>query len=124
MTGLNLKQKDNTMSKLDPQCINGKMGLAVTNRGELIPCCRCDNPNTLNDPKFKKLIAVSKISDYDTIDDILNTPEWINFEKDLRNHIGPPACWYTCRSNKQLDDKQETKLIDTSTNTIIVKQLR
>ena len=31
-------------NQLDPQCFNGKMSFAVTNRGHLIPCCRCDDP--------------------------------------------------------------------------------
>lgn len=112
------------MDKLDPQCFKNKIAFAVTNRGELIPCCRCDDPKTINDPEFKKLLKVSKISNYNTIEDILTTPEWINFEKDLRNNKGPDACWHTCRSNKRLDDIQEVKLIDPLTNNTLYKDTR
>ena len=28
--------------KIKPMCFNGNMNLAVTNRGQVLPCCHCD----------------------------------------------------------------------------------
>jgi len=103
-------KKNNT---LDPLCLKGKIAMAITNRGELIPCCRCDDPHTTNDTEFQKLLKVSKISDYDSIDEILKTKEWKRFKKNLENNIGPKACWETCRKNKPENDIQTLTSIDT-----------
>jgi len=100
---------------LTPQCFNGKMAFAVTNRGHLIPCCRCDDPDTMNDAKFQQLLRVSKISNNNTIDNILKTPEWQHFYLNLTKHKGAPACYRTCSKNKPEDDIQEVKLIDLDT---------
>jgi len=43
------------MKKLDPKCLNNKMQVALTNKGELIPCCYCDTKLTRQDPKFQQL---------------------------------------------------------------------
>ena len=101
--------------QLDPQCFNGKMSFAVTNRGHLIPCCRCDDPRTMGDTKFQELLAVSKISDNNTIENILETDEWKLFYINLTQHQGPDACKNTCNKNKDKDKIQEIKLIDLDT---------
>jgi len=92
------------MKKLDPKCLNNKMQVALTNKGELIPCCYCDTKLTRQDPKFQQLLKVSKISNYDTIEEIYLTKEWIDFKKDLENDKGPFACFNTCPKK---DDKIE-----------------
>lgn len=89
--------------KLDPRCFKG-FAMAVTNQGYLIPCCYCDNPKTMNDPEFKKLLAVSKISDHDNIESIVFSEEWKRFEKNLRQHQGPDACIRSCRVRKDKND--------------------
>jgi|SRR6056297_779578 len=111
-------------TELDPQCFKGTIAYAVTNRGHLIPCCRCDDPATMNDPEFQKLLAVSKISDYDNIDEILSTKEWIEFVENLKNHKGPHACFHTCRKNKEEKNTQVLKMIDTESNEILHKDHR
>lgn len=105
-----LAEKDTMV--LDPQCMKEEMSYAVTNRGQLIPCCRCDDPPTVNDPKFSMLLLASRIEDYDTIEEILLQPEWIEFKNDLENNIGPYACWYTCRVDKPQEDIQEHVFIE------------
>jgi hypothetical protein len=110
--------------ELDPQCFKGTIAFAVTNRGHLIPCCRCDDPPTVRDPEFQKLLAVSKISDYNSIEEILATKEWLEFEENLRNHKGPDACIKTCRKNKEEKDTQVLKMIDPESNQILHKDYR
>jgi len=110
--------------KLDPMCLKGEIGYAVTNRGELIPCCRCDEPKTINDYEFQKLLAVSKISEHDSVDDILKTKQWKRFFKNLQNNKGPMACWRTCKANKSEKETQTFSIIDPETNEIKQKQKR
>lgn len=96
------------MKKLDPKCLDNRMQAAITNRGELIPCCYCDTEKTLEDSKFQQLLKVSKISDYDTIEEIYLTKEWINFKKDLENDKGPWACQTICLKRDDDGVKKET----------------
>jgi len=102
-----------------PQCMPKKEGdtserqtPAVTNRGHLIPCCWLDTPNSLKHPIMKKLLKVSKIDDYESIDEILLTKEWINFAKNLsENNMDEiaPECYSMCKKRTGRDDiKKET----------------
>lgn len=103
--------------KLDPKCLRDDMQMAITNEGHLIPCCYCDSGHTRDDPLYIKLLKVSKISDYETIDEILNTPEWQEFEENLKQHIGPRACVNTCRVRKNDDIIKKETLFDSTTGT-------
>ena len=86
--------------KMKPMCFE-EFSFAVTNKGELLPCCYCDDKKTLNDPDFKKLTKVSKLSDYDKIEDIFKNKEWKEFYDLLANNIPPcRACFYTCGLKK------------------------
>ena len=81
---------------MKPMCF-GKFSFAITNKGELLPCCYCDNQKTLNDPDFKKLTKVSKLADYDKIEDIFKNKEWKEFYDLLKNDRAPcHACYITC----------------------------
>ena len=98
--------KDNF--KLDPLCfknetidLNGVkteygMQVAMTNKGELIPCCYLDTPANQLDVDYQKLLKVSKISDYDNIEEIYLTKEWTEFVENLKKHKGFFACKITC----------------------------
>lgn len=89
--------------KLDPMCFKD-FPMSITNQGYLLPCCYCDDPVTMNDPAFQKLVQVSKISDHESIQDILAQKEWKDFEKNLKKNIGPPACINTCQIRKNKND--------------------
>jgi len=91
--------------ELEPQCLKvdpqgNIMQAAIDNRGHLIPCCYCDTPETEKDINYQKLLKVSKISDYDNIEEIYLNKEWVEFVENLRNNIGFHACYLTCRKNK------------------------
>ena len=74
---------------LEPRCmpkhgsIEYRMSPAMTNRGELIPCCWMDQAKALKHPIMKQMLKVSKVSDYNSIEEILLTKEWQQFAKDL-----------------------------------------
>ena len=93
--------------KIKPMCFNGNMNLAVTNRGQVLPCCHCDTERMMKDPEFKKLAENSYLKDHDHVNDILSNDHWQAFYESLENNRGPFACWDTCRSNKKKKDKQE-----------------
>ena len=69
--------------ELDPLCFKDAIALAVTNQGVLIPCCRMDDPKTMNDPLMQDFLKVSVINDTNSIEDILTTKEWQEFAKNL-----------------------------------------
>lgn len=97
------KSRPKSQPKLQPKCFDNFL-MAITNDGYLFPCCYCDDQITRNDPNFKKLMAVSKIDDYDSLDEIVSTQEWKNFEENLRNNKGPFACINTCQVRDNKDD--------------------
>ena len=52
-------------------------------RGHLIPCCWIDQTEELKHPTMQKMLAVSKISEVESIDEILLSEPWQKFAKDL-----------------------------------------
>ena len=70
-----------------PKCFpHGKerrQQVALTNKGELIPCCWLDQRDKLKHPTMVALLKVSKVDDYEKIEDIFKTNEWQEFAKNL-----------------------------------------
>ena len=75
--------------KFNPKCLSGKQQTAVNNRGELLPCCYCDEDEDLATPQLKRLTDVSKISEVEDIEQILFSKPWMKFEEDLRTENWP-----------------------------------
>lgn len=100
------------------------MGFAITNRGQLIPCCRCDDTMNDNDIEFQKLLEVSNISDYENIEDILKTKSWKRFYKNLSKNIGPPSCYKSCGVDKKDDEIQTNQEFNTENDTTIILRQR
>tara|TARA_B100000925_G_scaffold276455_1_gene243618 strand:+ start:613 stop:951 length:339 start_codon:yes stop_codon:yes gene_type:complete len=99
--------------RLNPACFNG-FPFAVTNEGYLLPCCYCDDPPTTNDPEFQKLMAVSKLDDNESIKEILAKKEWARFYKNLKRHVGPPACMQVCSIKEKGKGVRRDEHVDTS----------
>jgi len=99
--------------KLKPACFEG-FPLAVTNQGYLLPCCYCDDPPTLRDPEFQKLMAVSKLDDNESIEKILAKKQWKRFYKNLTRHKGPNACMTTCSVKEKGKGVRRDEHINTS----------
>tara|TARA_B100001996_G_scaffold263015_1_gene205124 strand:- start:969 stop:1397 length:429 start_codon:yes stop_codon:yes gene_type:complete len=98
--------------ELEPRCmIQGnerRQQAAVTNRGHLIPCCWCDQTDELEHPTMKKMLAVSKINEVESIDQILLSEPWQKFAKDLaeRNYKEiMPVCVTHCLKRTGGKDK-------------------
>ena len=81
---------------MKPMCFE-RFPFAMSNKGELLPCCYCDSKKNMRDPRFQPLVKVSKVSDYNKIDDIFETKEWKEFYDLLTKDIPPcHACYQTC----------------------------
>jgi hypothetical protein len=89
------------MKKIDPKCLDKRQQMfGFTNQGQLIPCCWLDTKDTRKDPKYQKLLEVSKLDDYDSIEEILLNNEWIEFINDLKNDKGFPMCYEVCKKRE------------------------
>ncbi len=99
--------------ELEPRCMikdnknfskySSKMDFAVTNRGHLVPCCFIDQPEELDDPIMKKMLKVSKISEHDSVKDIIYSDEWKEFATNLaENNIDKvmPVCVLHCSKER------------------------
>ena len=91
---------------LEPRCmpkhgsIEERMQAAITNRGELVPCCWIDQALARNEPVIQQMLKVSKINDHNSIEDILATKEWQEFarnlaEKNMNKVL--PVCIHHCQ---------------------------
>jgi hypothetical protein len=91
-------------NEIDPKCFDDRQpGFALTNCGELIPCCWADGfPKNDKDPTYQKLLKVSKIADYDSIDEILMTDEWLEFAENLSKGKGMQVCYEVCKKSVEL----------------------
>ena len=102
------KLKKYRAQELDPKCLDDRQpSFGLTNRGELIPCCWMDNQVNRLDEDYQKLLAVSKIEDYDSIDEILFTDEWIKFSKNITKGIGFMSCHNICKKRETPQHKRE-----------------
>jgi len=89
---------------LEPKCFTDKWHLATTNRGELIPCCYIDTEMGLQDPVIQNLIAVSKLEDANSISEILDKKEWLEFKEILSNEGPyPKVCVHNCQKRTDGD---------------------
>ena len=76
--------------KLRPRCLPNpddpnyiSMPLAINNRGYILPCCWCDEKSVTTSERFKKIYNVSKLENFDTVEQLMGQPEWKEFENDL-----------------------------------------
>ena len=92
-----------------PKCMRGEIQTAFNNRGYLLPCCYCDHKTHLKTPQFQKLLKVSKVSEVDSIEDIIFSDEWREFEENLRTEKNiPEVCVKHCKDRGDDNIKRET----------------
>jgi|SRR5210317_272797 len=92
--------------KLYPKCLIGVQPFAVDNNGHLIPCCQCDAMRNFDDPKYIEFLKHVKISDYDSIMEILTSDVWLLFEEGLMNNEGFKMCYIYCLTKEKTFKKQ------------------
>ena len=100
-------------SKFEPRCITGKDRAAINNRGHLLPCCWVDESWALEEPELKKIVKVSKVSEYKDIEEILFTKEWIEFYNNLKSEKSiSKICRHHCTVRKDDDKLRKDILLD------------
>lgn len=86
------------LSGLDPECYNSKP-FGTDAWGRLLPCCRVDNVNHNSDPNYNELMSVSKISECESIEEILLSEPWQNFFNNLKKDKGFLQCHRMCSTD-------------------------
>lgn len=93
-------------NELDPKCLDKRQAaFGFTNRGEVIPCCWLDTSRNDPDPDYQRLLKVSRIEDYDSVEEIFLNPEWIEFVKNLKEGKGFRFCHTVCKKRDKPQHK-------------------
>ena len=84
---------------LKPKCLDGRQSYGFTNveGGYLLPCCHCDTKDGY--VEFESLIQEKfKITNVDSIEEILHSEEWQDFYDTLINRPtkAPDTCQKFC----------------------------
>ena len=84
---------------IDPKCLDGRNPMFLSATGYLLPCCYCENSlrPEVNEQRIRKLL-VKKISEVDSIQDILDTDEWKEFYDKLLTDP-PKVCRDYCKKD-------------------------
>ena len=105
--------------KLDPKCFYHDFPMTITNTGYLLPCCYWDENEFYGDPKFQELLNASKIDEHETLEEIIYSKEWKEFEENLRNHKGLTGCIRNCKiTNGTRDPVRQNIWMNTENNTV------
>lgn len=84
------------MKTLYPKCLEDNGEFGNTSTGYLLPCCWWDQPNLFESDIKELLKDKFKLSNVNSVDDIVNSDEWSSFYDNLRNNIGPDHCFNMC----------------------------
>jgi len=90
--------------QLDPDCLrNLDLTMMITNTGHLLPCGQLNVGQGVRDPKVQELMKYTKLSDYDSLNDLVSHPKWIEHFANLEKNIGPDRCFYCCRADNNFN---------------------
>ena len=99
----------NREAEIDPKCINGAQeAFAITNRGEVIPCCWLDTYVQRMEEDYAMLALASNLNDFDSIEEIFLQDEWVEFRKNLREGKGFGICHLVCKKRDSFQHKKMT----------------
>ena len=100
------------MNKIKPNCVHSlNQSMEILNTGHLVPCTHMGTPHGYRDPIMVKLMEKTKLSDYNSIEDIISQPEWIQYFENLKKNIGPEACFYYCNATNNIRG-EHSKIIE------------
>lgn len=102
--------------KFNPICMTDTEGMAHTCSGHLIPCCHLDYISNY-DPAYRELLKDElKISNNDSVEDILTSDEWLNFGRAVFRGLNegieyaPTSCQRKCGPKDGWDPNHVDKL--------------
>tara|TARA_X000001036_G_scaffold269951_1_gene250663 strand:+ start:1417 stop:2394 length:978 start_codon:yes stop_codon:yes gene_type:complete len=99
----------NKKGTINPKCLHTKRDLSYSNTGHLMPCCWLNT--RYKEPKIKELFDNKLHIDNNTVEDIINSNEWITFFNRLKNKpdTAPQTCRKFCKGALE-DNPEETKV--------------
>ena len=103
------------VNEFEPMCLVKKSllmkkeGFAHTATGYLIPCCHIDYEHKPPDPLYSALLNEElKLSNNESIEDILLTDEWLDSQENIKNGKGFTICHLVCKKRNAPQHKRET----------------
>lgn len=92
---------------INPKCLHTDRDLSFANTGHILPCCWLND--SYEEPGIKELFSERLHIDNNTVEDIINSKEWIDFFNNLKSNA-PAICRKFC-SGPLEDYVEETKEI-------------
>ena len=94
--------------KLYPKCLESDAEMGNTSQGYLLPCCWWDVPDLFTSDLKDLVQEKFKLDTIQSIDEILLSPEWASFFKNIKEGIAPDYCYQICgKSGKMFGIKNE-----------------
>jgi hypothetical protein len=87
------------MTNLQPKCLSGQLGQGHAARGYILPCCYWDVPDLFESEIADLVQEKFKLSDVGSVQEILESEEWIKFYNDLNSGNAPSHCLRYCSGN-------------------------
>ena len=79
-----------------PKCLSGEQQVGHTARGYILPCCWWDRPDLFNN-EIKDLVQEKfKLTNVDSVAQIVESDEWKKFYADLAVGKAPSLCHTYC----------------------------
>lgn len=79
-----------------PKCLSGEQQVGHTARGYILPCCWWDRPDLFNS-EIKDLVQEKfKLTNVDSVAEILESNEWKKFYANLADSKAPSLCHIYC----------------------------
>jgi hypothetical protein len=108
--------------ELDPDCLrNLDLSMMVTNTGHLLPCSQLNVGQSMRDPKLQELMKYTKLSDYNSIEDITSHPKWLAHFKNLKKNIAPDRCFFCCQAGNAFNKHSMWTITDTDGKDVVEK---
>ena len=82
--------------KLYPKCLGSVPEYGYTSRGYLLPCCFLDTHDLFDTDAAVLVKEKFEFSKVESVDEILESPEWTEFYNNLKNGIGLKRCHDIC----------------------------
>lgn len=94
-------------SNFNPKCLHTDRDVSYSNTGHITPCCWLNT--RYKEPGIKELFNERLHINNNTVEDIINSKEWINFFDNLKSDKAPKTCRKFCTGALE-DNPEETKV--------------
>lgn len=99
---------------IDPECLKytefgdyPNQGVGYTATGYLVPCCWFDTPDLLTS---NYSYMAKPLTDDISVEEIINSDDWITFYNNLKKGIGLPPCERRCSLTNKIKPNERLNL--------------